>query len=132
MAFNKRKDKDSKYVRLTGMWESKKEGLFTGRLRAEDIDKLSEKVEEAKEAGVPLVFFLWQNEKDSRKDPDFTLQVALGEEEEGGRKPFKKSFKKRDEEEEEDEAPKKKSKRDEEEEEEEAPKKKSSSKGKDW
>lgn len=80
-----RKDNDGKYLRLTGMWQSKKrDNLWSGKLRPEDIDKLIEKAEEAAKAGVELMFFLWENtEKDGPKSPDFTLQVTVAEEEAG-------------------------------------------------
>ena len=75
-----RDDRDSKYVRLTGLWESKKRGLFSGKLREQDIEKLVEKIDEAKDAGSDLIFFLWENnDKRGRKDPDYTLQVAVAE-----------------------------------------------------
>ncbi len=78
--------KDSKYLRLTGLWESKKGGLFTGKIRVEDIDKLIEKCEEALKADAQLVCFLWENEVKDRKDPIFTLQVAVADEEDGKRR----------------------------------------------
>ncbi len=75
-----RDERDSKYVRLTGLWESKKRGLFSGKLREQDIEKLVEKIDEAKDAGSDLIFFLWENnDKRGRKDPDYTLQVAVAE-----------------------------------------------------
>ncbi len=82
---SRRKEADSKYLRLTGLWQNKKkDNLFTGKMRAEDVEKLVEKAGEAVDAGVDLVFFLWENEKDSQKDPDFTLQCVVAEEEVGG------------------------------------------------
>lgn len=78
-------ERDSKYVRLTGMWPTKKDGLFTGKMRTEDIDKLIEKAEEAEKNDKQLVFFLWENDKKERKDPEFTLQMAIAEEQEGAR-----------------------------------------------
>lgn len=75
-----RRERDDKFLRLTGMWESKRQGLFTGKLRPEDIEKLIGKAEEADKAGCPLVFFLWENDKGSKKDPVFTLQVAVADE----------------------------------------------------
>jgi hypothetical protein len=75
------KDNDGKYLRLTGLWPSKNnDSLFTGRLRPEDLEKLGEKLDEAIEAEAPLVFSLWENkEKESRKDPEFSLQCFVGE-----------------------------------------------------
>jgi len=79
------RDNDGKYVRLTGLWPSKKDGLFSGKLRPEDIEKLQDKVEEAAKNDAALVFLLWENtDKRGRKDPDFTLQVTVSEDEGGG------------------------------------------------
>lgn len=79
------RDREDKYVRLTGLWESKKRGLFSGKLREQDIEKLVEKIDEAKDAGSDLIFFLWENnDKRGRKDPDYTLQVAVAEDAAGG------------------------------------------------
>jgi hypothetical protein len=90
MAYQKKASND-KYVRLTGLWPSKnKEGLWTGRFRAEDMEKLLEKASEALDNGAPLVFSLWENnEKEGKRDPDFSLQCFVGDAEEkpssGGR-----------------------------------------------
>ncbi len=79
------RDNDGKYVRLTGLWPSKKDGLFSGKLRPEDIEKLQDKVEEAAKNDAALVFLLWENtDKRGRKDPDFTLQVTVSEDDGGG------------------------------------------------
>lgn len=79
-----KKGNNDKYLRLTGLWPSKnKDGLWTGRFRAEDMEKLLEKVNEAGENDAPLVFSLWEStEKESRKDPDFSLQCFVGDNEE--------------------------------------------------
>ena len=79
------RENDGKYVRLTGLWPSKKDGLFSGKLRPEDLEKLLDKVEEAAKNDAALVFLLWENtDKRGRKDPDFTLQVTVSEDEGGG------------------------------------------------
>ena len=79
------RENDGKYVRLTGLWPSKKDGLFSGKLRPEDIEKLQDKVEEAAKNDAALVFLLWENtDKRGRKDPDFTLQVTVSEDDGGG------------------------------------------------
>jgi len=91
-----RKNRDNKFLRLTGLWPSKRDGLFSGKLRAQDVEKLQEKIEEAD--GKDLVFFLWENEKESRKDPEFTLQVAVSDSDGGSRR----SRRDRDEDEDED------------------------------
>ena len=81
------RDNDGKYLRLTGLWPNqKKDNLWTGKMRAEDVAKLIEKADEAEQAGVDLVFFLWENqEKNGRKDPDFTIQMSVADSDGGGR-----------------------------------------------
>jgi alpha-galactosidase/6-phospho-beta-glucosidase family protein len=130
--------KESKYLRLTGLWPSKSNrALFTGRLKEDGVADLMEKLNEAQENGAPIVFSLWKNdEKESRKDPDFSLQCFVGDSEEQPRfkkrKPAREEEEEADEDEEEEEAPRKKKKvveeeeeeAEEEEEEDEAPKKK--------
>ena len=76
-----RKENDGKYLRLTGLWPSKKnDALWTGKFRNQDLEKLIEKCEQADKAGADLVVFLWENkEKDGQKDPDFTVQVSISE-----------------------------------------------------
>ncbi len=71
---------NDKYLRLTGLWPSKKDGMFSGKLRPEDVEKLMAKVEEAAENEAPIVFTLWENDKkESRKDPEFSLQCFVGD-----------------------------------------------------
>jgi hypothetical protein len=109
-----RRERDSKYLRLTGLWPSKnKKGLFTGKLRNQDIGKLIDKLEEAGDADI--AFFLWENDAESRKDPEFTLQCTVSDSQGfSGKKKYR-----RDEEEEEDDRPRSKRRsRDDEEEEE--------------
>lgn len=81
------RDNDGKYLRLTGLWPSKKKDtLWTGKFRNEDLGKLLDKAEEADKAGSDLVFFLWENtEKEGKRDPEFTLQVTVSEDQENGR-----------------------------------------------
>ena len=81
------RDNDGKYVRLTGLWPSKnKETLWTGKIRNQDLGKLLDKLDEADKDGKDVVVFLWENtDKSGRKDPDFTVQIAISEDQEGGR-----------------------------------------------
>ena len=78
------KDNDGKYLRLTGLWESKtNSALFTGRAAAEQIEELLKRCEEALDADAPLVFSLWENDKKkSKRDPEFSLQAFVGDAEE--------------------------------------------------
>jgi hypothetical protein len=86
---------NDKYIRLTGLWQSKNnEDLYTGKAKEEQIEKLIEAATEALESGAPLVFSLWvNNEKDSRKDPEFSLQTFIGDAEE---KPRERGFKRKE------------------------------------
>ncbi len=132
-----------KYLRLTGLWQSKgNSDHFTGKLRVEDVDGLKAKVKEAIENDAPLVFSMWVNAQKTRKDPKYSLQCFVGDNEEmPKRKKWAREEPEEEEEEEEEEkpAPKKKKKvveeepEDEEEEEEQpAPKKKKPKPSDDW
>lgn len=134
-----RKENDGKYCRLTGLWPSKKnDALWTGKMRNQDLEKLLEKVEEADKAGADLVVFLWENqEKNGKKDPDFTVQVAVSEDDgnSGGRGRSSRSSgssrssrRDRDEEKEEDNEEEEETEETEEEEEEEKPSRRGKSK----
>lgn len=77
---------DGKYVRLTGLWENRnKRGMFTGKIRNQDIQKIMRKFEECDDKRSDVVVFLWENNnKRDQKDPDFTVQIAEAEDR-GGR-----------------------------------------------
>jgi len=85
MSRRNRGDNDGKYLRLTGLWPSKKnDRLFTGKIRNKDLGVLLDKLDEADKAHADVVVFLWENtEKDSPKDPEFTVQIAVSEDREG-------------------------------------------------
>lgn len=121
-----KKGGNDKYLRLTGLWQSKgNEDLMTGRVKPEDVEALLKRCEDAIEAEAPLVFSLWNNtKKESPRDPECTLQCFVGEAEEYPKKSYgsKKRREEPEEEEEEEEKPRRK-KAAEEEEEEEAPRK---------
>jgi len=80
-------DNEGKYLRLTGLWPSKKNNsLWTGKFRNQDIGRLQDKIQEADDAGADLVVFLWENnEKKGNKDPEFTVQISVAEDNGGGR-----------------------------------------------
>lgn len=112
MAFrSKRKGSNGndKYLRLTGLWQSKNNDMLrTGKLKVEQLEDLLKKVEEALESEAPLIFGLWENDKKkSKRDPEFSLQCFVGDSEESPRSRRGS----RDEDEEED-RPSRKSKRD--------------------
>ena len=77
---------DGKYVRLTGLWENRnKRGMFTGKIRNQDIQKIMRKFEECDDKRSDVVVFLWENNnKRGQRDPDFTVQIAEAEDR-GGR-----------------------------------------------
>ena len=77
---------DGKYVRLTGLWENRnKRGMFTGKIRNQDIGKILRKLEDCDGNRSDVVVFLWENNnKRGQKDPDFTVQIAEAEDR-GGR-----------------------------------------------
>ena len=77
---------DGKYVRLTGLWENRnKRGMFTGKIRNQDIGKILRKLEDCDGNRSDVVEFLWENNnKRGQKDPDFTVQIAEAEDR-GGR-----------------------------------------------
>lgn len=90
---------DGKYLRLTGLWPSKKKDtLWTGKIRNQDLCALIEKADLADQDGADMVVFLWENtEKDGPKSPDFTLQVSISEDQDsqsgrGGRSSRRSSF----------------------------------------
>lgn len=86
MAFKKRGGGNDKYLRLTGLWQSKNnDALWTGRLKQEQVEDLLKKVEEANEAEAPIVFSLWENkDREGKRDPEFSLQCFVGDKEEEG------------------------------------------------
>ena len=97
------RDNDGKYVRLTGLWPSKKnDALWTGKIRNQDLFKVLDKLDEADKHGKDIVVFLWENtEKDGPKDPEFTAQISVSEDQERGRGRRSSRGRDRDEEEEE-------------------------------
>lgn len=78
MAFQ-RQQRQSKFTssRLTGLFKSKKQGLWVGTARPEDIEGLITKIKEAKKAGRGLTFFLWKNEGEG---PVFSLNCDVAQE----------------------------------------------------
>jgi hypothetical protein len=86
MAFRskKRSGGNDKYLRLTGLWQSKGNSeLWTGKAKVEQIEDLIKRAEEALENESPLIFGLWENtKKESKRDPEFSLQCFVGDPEE--------------------------------------------------
>jgi len=107
--------RDDKYVYLTGVWKSSKRGLYTGKMKSEQLETLRDKIDRVLEGSGEAVIFLWENDKRAQKDPEFTIQISESVPQEG-RSRFKSKRREREEPEEEEE----------EEEEEERPKRQSS------
>lgn len=63
-------------VSLTGMFATKRDGLHTGRISGEYLDRLIDVIKKAKKEKEPgLTFFLWEN--DGKKAGDFGLSVGV-------------------------------------------------------
>ena len=68
---------DGKYVRLTGLWENRnKRGMFTGKIRNQDIQKIMRKFEECDDKRADVVVFLWEN-NNKRGQKILTSQCRL-------------------------------------------------------
>jgi len=86
MARRGNRDNDGKYLRLTGLWPSKKNNaLWSGKIRNQDIGVLQDKIQEADDSNSDIVVFLWENtDRRGKKDPEFTVQISVSEDEENG------------------------------------------------
>lgn len=62
-----------KALRLTGLFEGKREGCFSGKLRAEDAENLANLIQEAQSTNQQIVFFLWENQG----NPTFSLTANI-------------------------------------------------------
>lgn len=108
---DKKRGDNDKYLRLTGMWQSKNNAeMWSGKMKVDQLDELFDKVETAKDADAPVIFFLWENMKrKGKRDPEFTLQCCVGDSEESPRSRRES----RNDREEEEEKPRRKSQREE-------------------
>lgn len=59
MAYGKKKFTS---IRLTGLFKTKKPGLFVGSVALKDLDGLIGKIKEAREKKLGLTFFAWKND----------------------------------------------------------------------
>jgi hypothetical protein len=71
---------DGKGVRVTGLFSGKREGLWTGRLRKEDIENLMTLFDNALNSNQLVTMFLWENQD----GPQFSLTANLAQEFKGG------------------------------------------------
>lgn len=63
---------NGKGVRITGLFAGKREGCFSGKLRADDIASLMGLLEDASSSNQEVVFFLWENQPEQGR-PLFSL-----------------------------------------------------------
>lgn len=71
---------DGKGVRVTGLFAGKREGLWTGRLRKEDIENLMGLFDNALNSNQLITMFLWENQD----GPQFSLTANVAQEFKGG------------------------------------------------
>ena len=65
-------------VRLTGLFKTKKRGLCVGTIQADTIDRMIEKIKEAKKGNKEMTVFLWVNDKkDEENQPYFTVSLDV-------------------------------------------------------
>ena len=69
-----------KALRLTGLFAGKREGCFSGKLRAEDAANLAALIEEATATNQQIVFFVWENQG----NPQFSLTANISAPFKGG------------------------------------------------
>ncbi len=77
---NQQAQGDGNGVRVTGLFAGKREGLWTGRLRKEDIENLMGLLDSALNSNQLVTMFLWENQD----DPQFSLTANLAQEFKGG------------------------------------------------
>ncbi len=64
-------------LRLTGLFPGKRDGLLTGRLRTEDMQRLKELIDEALANNQMIALFLWENQVTKPNQPPYSLQANL-------------------------------------------------------
>lgn len=74
-----KKNPDS--CRVTGLFGTKKDNLYVGQARVEDLKNLAEVMKKSKESGMAL--FLYYNEGAKAKEPVFTLYAAPSQDRKG-------------------------------------------------
>ena len=79
------KKKEYTSVQCTGLFKTKKKGLYVGSTTDEYFDKFVEKVKEAKKKGKGVAFFLWRNDPD-KSDTPYTLYMDVNTDQPKGRK----------------------------------------------
>lgn len=69
-------------VRLTGMFKTKRRGLYVGSVT--EIDEMKSRIKTAIAEDKGLVFFLWKN--DDEDGPAYTLSMDVSQDEDGYKK----------------------------------------------
>ena len=84
----KSKRREQTSVKVTGLFKSKKQGLYVGSIKADDeygqLDGLVAKIKEARSEKAGLVFFLWKNTYED--GPYFNLFADVSREEDKPRR----------------------------------------------
>ena len=81
-------------VRLTGLFKTKKPGLFVGSVALKDLGDLIAKIKEAREKELGLTFFAWKNDPERYKGEgtppalNLTVDVERPREERSTRRPI--------------------------------------------
>lgn len=103
MAFQFRKGSKKKgtSVRLTGLFKTKRRGLWVGSVT--DLDEMKGKIKQAIAEEKGLVFFLWRNEDAEDGTPAYTISMDVSSDEDGSKKKSKPKRKPVEDDEDEDE-----------------------------
>lgn len=74
-----------KGVRLTGLFRTKRKGLYVGKVRAdEELSALKKLIKKAEAEGSDLTMFVWKNKDED--GPAFTLVADIAQDAEGGKR----------------------------------------------
>ena len=72
-------------VRITGLFQSKKRGLYVGTARPEEVASLRKKLKEAVDQEKGVVFFLFKNTSDEENQPKFNLSADVAQDKPKGK-----------------------------------------------
>lgn len=84
MAFNRKGKSKRTSIRLTGLFKTKRKGMYVGSV--DDMDDLIGKIKEAKKAEKGLVIFSFRNEDAEEGQPVFTMYADVQNEKGSGPK----------------------------------------------
>jgi len=83
MAMQFKKKKKGTSVRLTGLFKTKRRGLFVGSVT--ELDDMKSKIKQAIADEKGLVFFLWRNDPEE-EGPAYTLSMDVSQDEDRPKK----------------------------------------------